>query len=108
MLTLYTAPMSGNGRKVHMLLEEVGAHYQLSKLDLQKGEQKNPDYLRLNPNGKVPTRVDGDFVLWESNAILLYLIEKFSAQALLPIGFQDRAHVFQWLQSKSTAHSVGD
>ncbi|MBI3249830.1 MAG: glutathione S-transferase family protein [Deltaproteobacteria bacterium] len=102
MLTLYTAPMSGNGRKVHMLLEEVGAHYQLSKLDLQKGEQKNPDYLRLNPNGKVPTLLDGDFVLWESNAILLYLIEKFSAQALLPTGLQDRAHVFQWLLFEQT------
>src|SRR5712692_4448878 len=77
MFTLYTAPLSGNGRKVHIFLEEVGAQYQLSRLDLLKGEQKSSEYLKLNPNGKVPTLVDDGFVLWESNAILLYLAEKF-------------------------------
>ncbi len=97
MFTLYTAPLSGNGRKVHMFLEEVGAQYQLSRLDLLKGEQKNPQYLKLNPNGKVPTLVDDRFVLWESNAILLYLAEKFPQAKLLPTGAQDRARVFQWL-----------
>lgn len=102
MLTLYTSPLSGNGRKVHMLLEEVGASYQLSKLDLTKGEQKNPDYLKLNPNGKVPTLVDDGFVLWESNAILLYLAEKFSATKLLPTGGHDRARMFQWLLFEQT------
>lgn len=102
MLTLYTSPLSGNGRKVHMLLEEVGAAYQLSKLDLMKGEQKNPEYLKLNPNGKVPTLVDDGFVLWESNAILLYLAEKFSAAKLLPTGGHDRARMFQWLLFEQT------
>lgn len=102
MITLYTAPMSGNGRKVHMLLEEVGASYQLSKLDLMKGEQKNPEYLQLNPNGKVPTLVDDGFVLWESNAILLYLAEKFPAAKLLPTDGHDRARMFQWLLFEQT------
>lgn len=102
MLTLYTSPLSGNGRKVHMLLEEVGAPYQLAKLDLMKGEQKNPAYLQLNPNGKVPTLVDDGFVLWESNAILLYLAEKFSAAKLLPTGGHDRARMFQWLLFEQT------
>jgi glutathione S-transferase len=102
MFTLYTAPSSGNGRKVHTFLEEVGAQYQLSRLDLLKGEQKNPEYLKLNPNGKVPTLVDDGFVLWESNAILLYLAEKFPAAKLLPTGAQDRARVFQWLLFEQT------
>lgn len=102
MITLYTAPMSGNGRKVHMLLEEAGAQYQLSKLDLLKGEQKNPEYLKLNPNGKVPTLVDDGFVLWESNAILLYLAEKFPAVKLLPASAHDRARMFQWLLFEQT------
>lgn len=102
MFTLYTAPLSGNGRKVHMFLEEVGAQYQLSRLDLLKGEQKNPQYLKLNPNGKVPTLVDDRFVLWESNAILLYLAEKFPQAKLLPTGAQDRARVFQWLLFEQT------
>ena len=102
MFTLYTAPLSGNGRKVHMFLEEVGAQYELSRLDLLKGEQKNPDYLKLNPNGKVPTLVDEGFILWESNAILLYLAEKFPQARLLPTEAQDRARVFQWLLFEQT------
>jgi len=102
MITLYTAPLSGNGRKVHMLLEEAGVSYQLSKLDLMKGEQKNPEYLQLNPNGKVPTLVDDGFVLWESNAILLYLAEKFPAAKFLPTDGHDRARMFQWLLFEQT------
>ena len=102
MFTLYTYPLSGNGRKVHMFLEEVGAPYQITRIDLMKGEQKNPDYLKLNPNGKVPTLVDAGFVLWESNAILLYLAEKFPTAKLLPTEAQDRARVFQWLLFEQT------
>jgi glutathione S-transferase len=102
MFLLYTAPLSGNGRKVHMFLEEGGAEYQLLRMDLLKGEQKRPEYLKLNPNGKVPTLVDGDFVLWESNAILLYLAEKFPAANLLPTHPQDRARAFQWLLFEQT------
>ncbi len=102
MFTLYTYPMSGNGRKVHMCLEEVGAQYEISRIDLLKGEQKNPDYLKVNPNGKVPTLKDDDFILWESNAILLYLAEKFPAAQLLPTDGHDRARVFQWLLFEQT------
>ena len=102
MLSLYTYPMSGNGRKVHMCLEEIGAQYEISRIDLLKGEQKNPDYLKLNPNGKVPTLKDGSFILWESNAILLYLAEKVPAIQLLPTDGHDRARVFQWLLFEQT------
>lgn len=102
MFTLYTAPLSGNGRKVHTCLEEVRAPYQLVRLDLLKGEQKNLEYLKLNPNGKVPTLVHDGFVLWESNAILLYLAEQFPNAHLLPSDAHDRARVFQWLLFEQT------
>jgi len=102
MVTLYTYPLSGNGRKVHMCLEEIGAQYEISRVDLMQGEQKNPEYLKLNPNGKVPTLVDHGFVLWESNAILLYLAERFPGAKLLPLEAQDRARVFQWLLFEQT------
>jgi glutathione S-transferase len=85
-----------------MCLEEVGAHYDIARVDLLKGEQKNPDYLKLNPNGKVPTLKDDNFILWESNAILLYLAEKFPAAQLLPADKHDRARVFQWLLFEQT------
>jgi glutathione S-transferase len=97
MVKLYTFYLSTNGRKVHMALEEAGAQYEIAPINLMKGEQKNPDYLKLNPNGKVPTLVDDGLIMWESIAILLYLAEKFPAAKLLPSAAQDRARAFQWM-----------
>jgi glutathione S-transferase len=73
MLKLHGFPMSPNTRRALFALEEHGAPYELVTVDLMSGEQKSPAYLALNPTGRVPTLVDGDFVLWESNAILDYL-----------------------------------
>lgn len=84
MVRLYYSERSGNCRKVHLALLEVGADYQLVQVDLGARDQKKPEFLALNPNGKVPTLVDGDFVLWESNAILWYLAEKYPAKQLVP------------------------
>lgn len=97
MITLYTFHLSTNGRKVHMALEEAKAAYTITMVDLTKSDQKNPEYLKLNPNGKVPTLVDDGLVLWESVAILLYLAEKFPTANLLPSASADRARAFQWL-----------
>jgi len=97
MVKLYTFHLSTNGRKVHMALEEAKAAYEITPVNLMKGEQKNPDYLKLNPNGKVPTIIDDGLVMWESVAILLYLAEKFPTANLLPSAAQDRARAFQWL-----------
>jgi len=97
MLKLYTFYLSTNGRKVHMALEEAKAAYEISPVNLMKGEQKSPEYLKLNPNGKVPTIVDDGLVMWESIAILLYLAEKFPAANLLPAAAAERARAFQWL-----------
>jgi len=75
-MKLYTNLFSPNARKVHAVANELGIELETQTLDLRAGEQRTPEYLALNPNGKVPTLVDGDTVLWESNAIMCYLAGK--------------------------------
>ena len=106
MIKLYTFHLSPNGRKVHMALEEAKAAYEITAVDLMKGEQKNPEYLKLNPNGKVPTIVDEGLAMWESIAILLYVAEKFPAANLLPSAREERARAFQWLVWQPTTFSA--
>ena len=107
MVRLYYSERSANCRKVHLGLLEVGADYQLVQVDLARGEQKRPEYLAYNPNGKVPTLVDGDFVLWESNAILWYLAEKYPAMRLVPEDHLLRARLQQMLFWQATALGPG-
>jgi GST-like protein len=75
MLKFYYHP-SPNPAKVALFLEESGLPYELVPVDTRKGEQFAPDYLAINPNGKTPAIVDGDTIVFDSNAILLYLAEK--------------------------------
>ena len=72
-MKLYTNLFSPNARKVHAVANELGIELETHTVDLRAGEQRTPEYLALNPNGKVPTLVDGDTVVWESNAIICYL-----------------------------------
>lgn len=97
MLELYAFPLSGNSRKAALTLEEVGAEYSYHQINLMQGEQKQSDYLTINPNGKVPTLRDGDHLLWESSAIMLYLAEKFPAAELIPADPAIRGQLYQWL-----------
>ena len=97
MITLYTAA-TPNGHKISIALEELGLPYELVVLDLAKLEQRRPEYLRLNPNGRIPTIVDhdaGDFAVFESGAILIYLAEKTGR--LMPADAKGRSTVIQWL-----------
>jgi GST-like protein len=94
MLTVY-AFATPNSVKIPIALEELGLEYALRPVNVRKGDQKTPDYLALNPNGKVPLLVDGDLVLPESGAILVHLAEK--AGRLLPIDPVARARTFEWL-----------
>ncbi len=66
-------------------------------VDLRKGEHKRPEYLKLNPNGKVPTLDDDGFVLWESRSIMMYLCDKTPGQMLYPSELRARADVNRWL-----------
>jgi GST-like protein len=97
MIELYTSP-TPNGYKVSIMLEETGLDYEVHAIDLGKQEQKAPEFLAMNPNGRIPVIVDhdnDDFVVFESGAILIYLAEK-SGQ-LLPTDPRGRSRVLQWL-----------
>jgi glutathione S-transferase len=97
MIDLYTAP-TPNGWKASIVLEELGLPYTVHALDLGKLEQKGEAYLRINPNGRIPAIVDrdaGDFPVFESGAILLYLAEKTGR--LLPTDAKGRSRAVQWL-----------
>lgn len=75
MIDLYTAP-TPNGFKVSIALEELGLPYRVQVVDLRRGDQFEPDFLRISPNNKIPAIVDGEQPLFESGAILVYLAEK--------------------------------
>ncbi|MEM6677935.1 MAG: glutathione binding-like protein [Pseudomonadota bacterium] len=94
---LYTAATM-NGYKPVIFLEEAGVPYDLTFIDFAKNEQKAPSYLKLNPNGRIPTIVDrsnGDFAVFESGAILWYLAEKYGV--FLPEAAKARSETLQWL-----------
>src|SRR5712691_5434179 len=80
------------------MLEEIGAPYELVRLNLAAGDQRKPQYLAVNPNGTVPTLVDGDLVLFESAAICQYLTDKFPDKKLAPpAGTPARGLYYQWI-----------
>ncbi|QCZ94425.1 glutathione S-transferase family protein [Salinimonas iocasae] len=94
---LYTASTM-NGWKPVVFLEEAGVEYDLTHIDFSKKEQKSSEYLKLNPNGRIPTVVDrtnNDFVVFESGAILWYLAEKYGK--FLPKDANSRSETLQWL-----------
>lgn len=95
-MKLYINPLSPNVRRVRLTAAVLGLQLEEKKLDFTKGEHKNPEYLALNPNGAVPTLVDGDFVLTESRAIMQYLASKKPESGLLPRDEQARADVTRW------------
>lgn len=97
MIDLYTAA-TPNGFKVSIALEELGLPYRVIPLDFSTMEQKKPEFLAINPNGRIPAIVDrdnGDFAVFESGAILLYLAEKTGK--LLPQDPKRRSQAIQWL-----------
>lgn len=95
MLTIYGSPRTSAGR-CFLVLEEIGLPYDVHTLDMmEKREHKSPEYLALNPNGKVPCLRDGEFVLWESTAINYYLAEKYKID-LLGQTPEEKALVQQW------------
>ncbi|MFO0548484.1 MAG: glutathione S-transferase N-terminal domain-containing protein [Polyangiaceae bacterium] len=97
MIDLYTAA-TPNGHKASIMLEELELPYQVHALSLGKGDQKSPEFLKINPNGRIPAIVDrdeGDFAVFESGAILIYLAEKTGR--LLPTERKARSVVLQWL-----------
>ncbi|GGF76902.1 thiol:disulfide oxidoreductase [Terasakiella brassicae] len=101
MIDLYSWP-TPNGHKVHIMLEECGLEYQVHGIDIAKGDQFQPDFLKISPNNKIPALIDHngpngqEISVFESGAILIYLAEK-TKSALLPQDPMKRYEVLQWL-----------
>ncbi len=93
MLKLYGGARS-RASIVKWYLEEIAAPYEFVTLDMQAAEHLQPEYLEINPIGKVPAIVDGDFKLWESGAILLYLAQKYGK---MPGSLEQQAQIVQWV-----------
>ena len=96
MLRLLGRKTSGNVQKVLFYLEETGTPYAREDYGRQFGHTQGPEYLKLNPNAKVPTLVDGDLVVWESNTILRYLAAK-AKSPFYPGDPGARTHVERWM-----------
>ena len=96
-LTFYYSPMS-SATRIHWALEELGVPYDKVKIDLAAGDQKKPEYLALNPNGKVPLLVADGVPIFESVAILIYLGEKYGVESgLFPALGPERAEALKWM-----------
>jgi glutathione S-transferase len=95
-MKLYQHPFSPNCQKVVALAHEVGVPLELAAVEIFKGGARSPAMLAMNPNGKVPILQDGDFVLWESRAMLSYIAGKAGRVDLAPTTPRERADVDRW------------
>jgi glutathione S-transferase len=100
-LKLYGFPPTRSIRVLWML-RELGVEFEFVNVNLAACENRRPEFLALNPAGKVPVLVDGDFVVTESVAIVLYLAEKYADKGLLPAKLEARAQVNHWLLFTAT------
>ncbi len=96
-MDFYYGRVSGNSSRVAFGLYEAGAQFVPRLLDTRGGENRSAAYLLVNPMGKVPSLADGDFRLWESNAINLYVAEKHPQARLVPASPEGRASMQRWL-----------
>jgi glutathione S-transferase len=103
MLKLYGGARS-RASIVQWYLEEIEVPYEYILLDLQAGEHRQPEFLAINPIGKVPVIVDGDFKLWESGAILLYLAEKYGK---MPASLEEKSIIAQWVLFANSTLGTG-
>ncbi|MGI9333231.1 MAG: glutathione S-transferase, partial [Gammaproteobacteria bacterium] len=102
MRTLWGRVNSINVMKVLWCLDEIGLEYERVDAGMAFGVVDTPDYRAMNPNGRVPTLRDGDLVLWESNAIVRYLCERYSHGELSPRDPGERAVADQWMDWQQT------
>lgn len=97
MFTLYTTPLSANGRKVLAASQHLGLDAEIRLVNVYCGEGRAPEYLAVNPTGRIPFLVEGDFTLSESNAILQYLAETHGSFRLSSKEARARAAIASWL-----------
>lgn len=102
-MQLYVFPPSPNSLCCQAVANHCGIELDIVPIDLAKGEQMQAEFVKLNPNHKIPTLVDDGFSLWESSAIILYLAEQAGERKLIPDDVRLRAQMTQWMFWK-TAH----
>jgi glutathione S-transferase len=100
-MKLYSFSLTPNNRKVEAFIRHYDLDVEIHSMNFKDKENKTEAFLKLNPLGKAPTLVDGDFNLWESNAILTYLATLFPETKALPTDPQGRADVDRWLHWQS-------
>lgn len=99
MIKLYDHELSGNCHKVRLMLSLLGLEYKIMPVDLMSGQQKSPEFYELNPLGQVPVLTDGDLVLRDSQAILVYLARRYGNEDWLPVQAEPMSKVLQWLST---------
>lgn len=102
-MELLLDPRTVNSRKVLAGLKLIGADYTIKKFDYFEAEQKSPEFVSVNPNAAFPALKDGDFILWESNAILQYAADKVGNTNAYPTDLKTRADINRWLLWESSS-----
>lgn len=100
-MTLYDYPRSGHAHRVRLFLSIIDQPYESVHVDMRKNEHKDPEYRKLSPLGQLPTLVDGDIVITDSTAALVYLAIKYGDEKWLPRDAEGASRVQRWLSSAS-------
>jgi glutathione S-transferase len=96
-IKLYNFPLSGNCYKIRLLLSMLKMDYETIPIDIAKGETLTTEFKQMNPRGQLPVLVDGDDLMWDSMAILVYLARRYGGTQWLPADALGEARVMQWL-----------
>ncbi len=97
MIKLHDSPISGNAYKARLFLSLLGIEYQVVPVNLQSGENRSEEFLARNPRGQIPVLEDDETVIWDSQAILIYLARRYGGEDWLPLQAAPMAEVAQWL-----------
>ncbi|MDM9384682.1 glutathione S-transferase [Chlorogloeopsis sp. ULAP01] len=97
MIKLFNHELSGNSYKVRLMLSLLGLEYEVVDIDLKAGEAKSPWLLKMNPLGQIPILMDGDLVISDSHAILVYLARRYGNEDWLPVEAVSMSKVIEWL-----------
>jgi glutathione S-transferase len=106
-MKLYSHPLSLNCYKVRLLLAFIDQEYDHENVDLVNDQHKSDEFLTLHPLGQVPVLVDGDFSIWDSQAILVYLARKFENEQWLPLNARASAQITAWLSFAVKELAIG-
>ena len=100
-IKLFNLELSGNCYKVRLLLALLGLEYELVPVDLMAGEHKSPEFLQLNPLGQIPVLIDGDEIIADAQAILVYLARQYGDRTWLPTEAESMSRIVRWLSTSA-------